>query len=74
VRMAYVTPQKSAIYRLENVREHGMALLRIAQAIGRFLAVSDDPKELAGILVPDIDSFYWNDPDTRQAAFEVYGI
>jgi len=74
VRLAYVTPQKSAIYRLENAREHANSLLRIAQTIGRFLAMSSDPQELAGIVSPDIDSFYWNDPDTRRAAFEVYGI
>jgi len=24
--------------------------------------------------MPDVDSFYFNDPITRQAAFEVWGI
>jgi hypothetical protein len=30
--------------------------------------------ELASLVVPDVDSFYFNDPITRQAAFDVWGI
>jgi hypothetical protein len=46
----------------------------IGRAIQRFLAVSGDPSELAAMVVPDVDSFYFNDPLTRQAAFEVWGL
>jgi hypothetical protein len=74
LRICYATPKKCATYRVENAREHLAALVRIAQTIERFLSVSDDPKELAGIVVPNVDSFYYNDPTTRQKAFEVYGI
>lgn len=74
LRLCYATPQKSAVYRLENAREHAASMLKIAHTIGRFLSLSNDPQELAGLVAPNIDSFYWNDIDTRQAAFDVYGI
>lgn len=73
-RITYVTPKKAATYRLENAREHVVALERIARTLGRFLSVSDDPKELASIIIPDVDSFYLAAPEARRAAFEVFGI
>jgi len=73
-RITYVTPKKSATYRLENSREHVRSLERIAHTVQRFLSVSNDPKELAGIIIPDVDSFYLAAPEARQAAFEVFGI
>jgi len=71
-RICYVTPKKSAVYRLENVRQHVEALGNIALTIQRFLSISDDPHELSRIVVPDVDSFYFSDPLARQAAFETW--
>jgi hypothetical protein len=73
-RLTYVTPKKAATYRLENPQEHLDALVNIARTIERFLGVSQDPHELAALLVPDVDSFYFNEPATRQMAFEVWGL
>jgi len=73
-RLCYVTPKKSAVYHLENVREHVEALGQIALTIQRFLSISKDPHELAGIVCPDVDSFYFSDPMARQAAFEVWKL
>ena len=73
-RITYVTSKKVATYQLENKREHVKALERVALTIQRFLSQSDDPKELAQLVVPDVDSFYFNDPATRQAAFEIWGM
>lgn len=73
-RVTYATPKKCATYALENAREHVEALGKIGRAIQRFLAVSEDPHELASLVMPDIDSFYFNDPVTRQKAFEIWGI
>lgn len=73
-RVTYVTSKKCATYTLENPQEHLEALIRIAMTIQRFLSVSDDPKALAGLVVPDTESFYYNDGATRQAAFEVWGV
>ena len=73
-RVTYVTPKKHATYALENAREHVEALGKIGLTIQRFLSLSDDPAELASFVVPDTDSFYFNDPVSRQQAFEIWGI
>jgi hypothetical protein len=73
-RIAYVTPKKSAVYELEDARQHLAAMRNIALALQRFLALSTDPHVLAGFVAPDIDSFYFSDPRARQAAFEVFGV
>ena len=73
-RLCYVTSKKSAVYHLENVRQHVEALGVIALTIQRFLAISNDPHELAGIVCPDVDSFYFADPMARQAAFDIWKL
>ena len=73
-RITYVTTKKSATYRLENVENHVKALERIALTIQRFLSITSDPKELAAICVPDRDSFYFADDETKQAAWDIWGI
>jgi len=73
-RLTYVTPKKCATYRLENIAEHVKAVERIALTIQKFLSLSADPDELASFVVPDTSSFYFNDEDTRQLAFEIWGI
>jgi hypothetical protein len=70
--IAYVSPKKSAIYHLENTRAHLEALAKAAMTIQRFLSVSNDPMELVSLTVPDLESFYWTDPDTRQAAWDIW--
>ena len=71
-RLAYVSTKKSAVYRLENVEEHVATLGRIGLTIQKFLSISDDPMELAALVVPDVDSFYFNDPFARQAVFDIW--
>lgn len=73
-RVTYITPKKSATYRVENVSEHVEALERIGLAIQRFLSLSSDPMELAKHVIPDVDSFYFKDAMTRQAVFEIWGV
>lgn len=73
-RLAYVTPQKSAVYRLENVNEHRAALVRMAQACERFLALSEDPEFFVSVTCPDLESFYWSPPKARQLAFDIWKI
>lgn len=74
MRFAYVTPKKIGVYVLENGRQHLEALRQIALRLNRFLAVSKDPQELAGIVCPDFTSFYWSDPATRARGREVFGF
>ena len=73
-RLAYVSTKKHATYEVENVDEHVQALGKIGKTIQNFLDISNDPKELASLVIPDVDSFYFNDPITRQAAFEIWGV
>ena len=47
---------------------------QIAIRLGRFLALSNDPHELAGILVPNYDTFWWANPTTRANGATVYGF
>jgi hypothetical protein len=73
-RVSYVTPKKSATYVLEDAREHLAALRLIALTIQRFLSLSDDPKVLASYVVPDVDTFYFSDPEARRATFDIWGM
>jgi len=73
-RVSYITPKKSATYSLENPREHLEALRLIGLTIQRFLSLSDDPKVLASYVVPEVDSFYFGDPVSRKAAYDVWGL
>jgi hypothetical protein len=73
-RLTYVTPKKVATYHLENVGQHVLALEKIALTIQRFLSISNDPAELAAIVVPEVDSFYFADPMARKAAYDVWGL
>jgi len=73
-RLTYITSKKCSTYKLENVDEHIKAVEKIALTIQRFLSISTDPMELAMMTIPDIDTFYFSDPGTRQAAFEIWGL
>lgn len=73
-RVCYVTPKKAATYSVENMRQHVDALVKVAKAIDAFLSVAPTAEELARIVVPNVDSFYYSDPTTRQKAFEIFGI
>jgi hypothetical protein len=73
-RLLYVTPKKSAMYQLENVREHHEALVRMAKTVEKFLSLSDDPMFFVSITVPDLESFYWTAPHMRQLAYEYWRI
>lgn len=72
VRGCYTTPKKLAVYRLENGREHLAALRQIFLRMERFLRLSRDPLELAALIVPDTESFYLNEPNTRAKVREIF--
>jgi hypothetical protein len=70
----YVTPKKSALYRLENAREHREALRQLALRVENFLSLSEDPEFFLGITVPNLDDFYWGSPVARQLAYQHWKI
>jgi hypothetical protein len=69
-------PRQVTVYEMsgDDIRRHLAALRAIALSLGRFLAVSSDARELAGLIVPDFDSFWWSEPSTRAAGREVFGF
>jgi hypothetical protein len=69
-------PQQVRIYEMsgDDVRRHLAALRLIALTLGRFLALSNDPRELAALIVPDFESFWWSDPAARAAGREIFGF
>jgi len=73
-RLAYVTSKKAAVYRLESAEEHMRSLERIALSVQKLLSVSNDAREIAGLVAPDVESFYFNSPEMRKAAYEVWGV
>lgn len=73
-RLAYTSDKKIAVYRVDNAQKHVADLVNIAQRLGRFLALSADPMELASLLTPDLDTFWWSDPTTRLHAERIYGL
>jgi hypothetical protein len=58
----------------QEVVRHLAALREIALRLGRFLALSSDPRELSGLLVPNYDAFFWSSPGTRAAGAAAYGF
>ncbi len=82
-RLAYVKPSQGkkdgravVVYELsaDEVHRHLAGRTQIAVRLGRFLAISADAHELAGLLVPDYDRFYWNNAITRAHGAAVYGF
>jgi hypothetical protein len=73
-KIAYVGPSKINVLTLADPRAEIEALRQIALRLERFLAITNDPEMLAGIVVPDFEAFWWNDPTTRAMGREVFGF
>lgn len=73
-RVAYCTPKKIGVYALDRVEERFAEMVNIATRLDKFLAISKDPEELAGLLIPDADHFYWSHETATAARREVYGL
>jgi hypothetical protein len=73
-RLAYVSPSKLAVYRVEDAARSYAEMANIARRLMRFLAVSNDAAELAGIVTPRVTEFWWSAPDARAAALEVFQL
>jgi hypothetical protein len=73
-RITYITDKKVATYALENYRQHLSALEQIALTQQRFLSKSKDPHELCGLIFPDYENYYWNDPVSRSHGLAVWGV
>jgi len=83
MRFAYAKPvpgkkdgRSTVVYELsgDERHRHMNALRQIGLRLARFLALSNDPHELCGLLVPNYESFYWANPTARANARNVYGF
>ena len=83
MRFAYAKPapgktdkRQVTVYEMsgDDIGRHLSALRIIALSLGRFLAISNDSGELAGLIVPDFDAFWWSEPSARAAGREVFGF
>lgn len=75
VRFFYCSDKKAEKHTLTR-EQYDAAMRQVvggAQRLGRFLALSKDPAELAAIVPHESESFYWNDPLTKAKALEVFG-
>lgn len=73
MRFCYATPKKVAVYALQDPAAPLAVLREVALRLERFLRLSRDPQELAGLLCPDFESFWWSAPEARALGREVYG-
>lgn len=72
--LIYVTPKKMESYLLENIDAHRNALAGIARRVENFLALSNDPEYFLGLTAPDLESFYWANPEARELAFRYWRL
>lgn len=73
-RIAYCSPKKITVYALEDTAAPIAEAVQIAQRMDRFLAISADPYELASLLVPDTDHYFYANPVAAAHRREVYGV
>ena len=73
-RLAYVTPKKSAVYKLENIAKHRAALLSLAQRVENFLLLGKEPEDFIEFTAPDLEHYYWNTPEARELAFRYWRV
>jgi hypothetical protein len=78
MRFAYITAKsttpKVAVYVLLDAQRHMRDLIVIGRRLERFLSLSRDPHELAGLLCPNLEHFVFNDPTTRANARQCFGF
>lgn len=74
MRFCYATPKKVAVYVLPDVPAQLAILRAIAIRLERFLRLSRDAHELAALICPDFETFWWSSPEARALGKEVYGF
>ena len=69
----YLTPKKAARYQLENSDQDWLEVCQTAHRLLRFLDKFETPEEVASVVIPNFDTFYWSSLSTRQKGREVFG-
>ena len=74
VSFLYLTQKKAAKYLLEDYEDDFNQVVQTALRIQKFLSVSDDPEELASIVIPNYDHFFFRSDFIRDAAKRHFGF
>ena len=74
VEFIYLTPTKSARYLLEDSEDDWTKVCQIANRLQKFLGNFESVEELTAAVLPNYDSFYWNNPETRSKGEEIFGF
>ena len=74
VSFLYLTQKKAAKYLLEDYEDDFNQVVQVALRIQKFLSVSDDREELASIVIPNYDHFYFRSDFIRDAAKRHFGF
>lgn len=69
----YLTPKKAARYQLENSDQDWLEVCETAHRLLRFLDKFETREEVASVVIPNFDTFYWSSTSTREKAREVFG-
>lgn len=75
IEFMYVTPKKHAVYTLDaDAAKHGLEECRqIATRLMAFMDKFETKEEMAAVIIPDYDSFYFNGSGMRAKAKDVFG-
>ena len=69
----YVTPKKAARYTLEDSEQDWLEVCKTAERLKNFLELCQSKEVLTKVVVPNYDTFYWSNPQTRLAARDIFG-
>jgi len=67
------TTQEVRTVPVDNVEEHMTVVRRACNSMMKLLSYSDDIKEVASLLVPDLDDWRWSNRE-KQAAIELFNL
>ena len=59
VDLFFATPKEHKKFTLKNLSMHKKQLKKVALSIQKFLSISDDKHELASLVYPNLDSWFW---------------
>ena len=69
----YVTPKKAARYALEDADQAWSEVCGSAHSLMHALSRYETKEEIAKSVIPNYDSFYWNNPSTRESGRKIFG-
>ena len=74
-RFCYATAKEAQILELDvdTCRTSLRTATGIAQTLERFLSISNDPAELAALVIPDYSGFRWSEPQIEEAQ-KIFGF